>query len=527
MKLFHLGCCALLFLGSAPVWAEAGRLQFVYGDVSITRAKGERVTARKGDFVEEGDILSTGKTAQAQLLMKDDGMIAMRPDSQMQIEVYRFTGKVDGTEQGVYSLLRGGFRAITGLIGSRNKDNYKIRTATATIGIRGTDHDVLYIPQPAPGETPIGPPGTYNKVNVGSTYLQTPAGRIELTGNQVGFAPSTGNFAPSRLPSIPTFLQSTPPIRQATNTANSSDAPPTASTGDNTSSSSTSAPATTTTTSTSSTNSAPTVAIVTPTPTGAFNPANPTIGSVTAPSGTVIAGGGVGAQGVNSGAGAIGDASNSLSLLVDATGAPLTVVGNKFSYNRNGAPYLMSGSNTTLTNQKVQWGIYDGGAMTDNGVTFSNVKFFWMTATSATTAANLSVALANSNSMSFNGVEGFTTPITETGAVGGSVSSIAITIDNANGAPAISKYDIGVSDAASRIWSANLTATQSLASFMSGGNQNLTVTCSSCAAGASSGNAQGVVIGNPTPSGMVSSYKMSAGTASVGGSVLAVEGSPQ
>ena len=39
----------------------------------------------------------------------------------------------------VFSLLKGGFRAITGLIGKTRKDDYSIQTSVATIGIRGTD----------------------------------------------------------------------------------------------------------------------------------------------------------------------------------------------------------------------------------------------------------------------------------------------------------------------------------------------------------------------------------------------------
>jgi hypothetical protein len=41
----------------------------------------------------------------------------------------------------VMQLLRGGFRAITGLISKGSPDAAKIQTATATIGIRGTDFD--------------------------------------------------------------------------------------------------------------------------------------------------------------------------------------------------------------------------------------------------------------------------------------------------------------------------------------------------------------------------------------------------
>ena len=40
----------------------------------------------------------------------------------LRIDQFRFNGKTDGSEQGVFGLLKGGFRAITGLIGRVNKE---------------------------------------------------------------------------------------------------------------------------------------------------------------------------------------------------------------------------------------------------------------------------------------------------------------------------------------------------------------------------------------------------------------------
>ena len=50
------------------------------------------------------------------------------------------------------SLLKGAMRAITGYIGRSNRDGYRIETPTATIGIRGTDHEPAYYPPPERGE---------------------------------------------------------------------------------------------------------------------------------------------------------------------------------------------------------------------------------------------------------------------------------------------------------------------------------------------------------------------------------------
>lgn len=526
MKPLSFSVFLSLSLTAAVAQADAGKFQFVYGDVSVTHADGSQTTPRKGDRLDEGDVVATGAMAQTQLVMNDGGLIAMRPDSRMRIEMFRFTGKTDGSEQGVFGLLKGGFRAITGLIGRVNKDNYKIHTATATIGIRGTDHEALYIAPPAPGETPIGPPGTYDKVNVGKTYLQTPSGRLELAGNQVGFVPAALNAAPVRLPSIPDFLKSTPGIRQsssgssgAAGTASASggstaDGAPTSDSSATTASTGDSPSTTGATVGTTSTIAAPATTLIAPSPTGVFNPAT----AVAAPVGTALAGGGMSSGGPNNGAGVIGDASNKLSAILDASAAPLIVTGNNFSYNRDGAPALMVGSATVGT-EKVNWGVYDGGTMIDNGITATNTKFFWMDSTSASTSVNLLTSLSVA-SMTFSTVGGFTKPITEGGSVGGTVTASSITLANVSTVPSVTAYSLSVTDALGRNWNGTLTGTQSLSAFQTGSVTNLSVSCSGACPSTGTGNAQGVPIGNPKPVGMISSYKMTTGTAAVVGAVL-------
>jgi hypothetical protein len=119
--------------------------------------------------------------------MEDGGIIAVRPDTKLKFDSFKFNGKQDGTEQSFFSLVKGGFRAVTGLIGKINKPNYRITTPTATLGIRGTDHEIFVVTlgSPLAATTPVG---TYNKVNVGETSLTNGKGSISILPNQMGFA---------------------------------------------------------------------------------------------------------------------------------------------------------------------------------------------------------------------------------------------------------------------------------------------------------------------------------------------------
>ncbi|BBI99989.1 hypothetical protein FGKAn22_16820 [Ferrigenium kumadai] len=167
--------------------AVAGHVQFVHGVVQITTPGGQVRTAQKGDAVNEGDILTSAEDASAQVRMQDGGFIAVRPETRMKFDQFRFSGKEDGEERGFFSLFKGGFRAVTGLIGRINKQNYKITTPSATIGIRGTDHE-SYEVTPGSAMAQVAPVGAYSKVNTGGTTMTTDQGTINVQPNQMGFA---------------------------------------------------------------------------------------------------------------------------------------------------------------------------------------------------------------------------------------------------------------------------------------------------------------------------------------------------
>jgi len=165
----------------------AGHAQFVNGQVQVTNKAGQVHSLQKADAVNESDTVTTAKDGSAQIKMLDGGLIAVRSDSQLKFDSFVFTGEADGTERSFFSLVRGGFRAITGLIGHKNKANYRITTAGATIGVRGTDHETFVV-VPGSDLAAIAPVGTYNKVNVGETVMTTDKGTISILPNQMGFS---------------------------------------------------------------------------------------------------------------------------------------------------------------------------------------------------------------------------------------------------------------------------------------------------------------------------------------------------
>lgn len=131
----------VLLVVATSAYAEAsGKIGYMSGALVAQRPDGTVKVMGPKSEVSEGDLLVTAKDSYAQVVMNDGTKMTMRPNSNLKIESYSFKRNEPQADAAVFRLLKGGFRTVTGLIGKRgNKDAYKLRAATATIGIRGTD----------------------------------------------------------------------------------------------------------------------------------------------------------------------------------------------------------------------------------------------------------------------------------------------------------------------------------------------------------------------------------------------------
>ena len=130
-------------LAAAPfaLHAASGEFSFVVGEVTLTKANGQRITPVRGTQVDPGDRIATGATGMVQLNMVDQARLSLRPNTQFLIEQY--PRERDSGEGAVLNLLRGTLRTFTGLIASSNRDKFVMRTRVATVGIRGSGN-ILY-----------------------------------------------------------------------------------------------------------------------------------------------------------------------------------------------------------------------------------------------------------------------------------------------------------------------------------------------------------------------------------------------
>jgi len=141
-KLSREAALALLVSSALPGAAGAAqvaRVQFATGQVSATGTDGKARPLGRGATIVEGDTVNT-EQGRAQLQFVDGASVSLQPRTTFRIDEFRFSGKNDGQERGFFSLVRGGLRTITGLVGRDNRSAYRVTTSTATIGIRGTEY---------------------------------------------------------------------------------------------------------------------------------------------------------------------------------------------------------------------------------------------------------------------------------------------------------------------------------------------------------------------------------------------------
>jgi hypothetical protein len=197
--------------------ADAGSVTFATGSVNAERQPAAALV--KGDVVLVEDFVVTGDASRAQLLLIDGAKIAVRPNSRLQIEEYAYevaaaaSGSASITtsadNSSIISLVKGGFRTITGAIGKEDPSDYEVRTAVGVLGIRGTDFAVLFCVgdcNTASGVTPGSavPDGLYLMVTEGIIVFSNEVADIELTAGEFAFIPLDTRQ--------PTRLDTTPPV---------------------------------------------------------------------------------------------------------------------------------------------------------------------------------------------------------------------------------------------------------------------------------------------------------------------------
>lgn len=193
----------VLSIQSAHAAGPVGRVTHLSGLLTAKRVDGtSRVISVKSE-VREGDTLHTEQETYARVKFQDGGEVVLRPGSQLAITAYNYIESEPKSDNVVLGMLKGGIRAVTGLIGKRNQDAVKFEAETATIGIRGTHFGALICQGDCGGvPTATGKPpenGMHLDVADGAIVVRNGAGQQVVSTGQFGYVRSSTS-APAVVP---------------------------------------------------------------------------------------------------------------------------------------------------------------------------------------------------------------------------------------------------------------------------------------------------------------------------------------
>ena len=214
--------CAVLLLAGGAAWAGqvVGIVEHLSGPLMDRKADGTvKVLAAKSE-VESGDTLVAEKNTYAQIRFIDNSEITLRPGTTFKIDKFAYDAGKPDEDSAAFSLVKGGLRSITGLLGKRNKEKFQLKTPAATIGIRGTTFIAQWVedagaakqatPGPVtPGLVPDLAPGLHVAVLDGMIVVTNPGGAQHFQAGQFGFVPNM-SAPPIVIPQNP-GLKFTPP----------------------------------------------------------------------------------------------------------------------------------------------------------------------------------------------------------------------------------------------------------------------------------------------------------------------------
>ncbi len=171
-----LFCMAQFAMAQATVYD-------VTGTASAQVGTGAARTLKKGDIVNQGETVSTSAKSLLILRFPDGQVASLVSNSKMTIDTYVYNPADAAKSNVLFSLLEGGMRTVTGLIGKARPQQVSYRAANATIGIRGTDiiimtNDGNVILQVIGGVATLIVDGMVRVVSLGQAGIKTKDGKV-------------------------------------------------------------------------------------------------------------------------------------------------------------------------------------------------------------------------------------------------------------------------------------------------------------------------------------------------------------
>lgn len=188
MRRIFLSLFLVLCVAASQAAQVAGVVVQLSGPMSARSPAGAVKALQVKSEVESGDTLVTSAGAYAVVRFIDNSELALKPGTTVKIDQFSFDEAKPDADRAAYTLVKGGLRSVTGLLGKRNKERFAMKTPSATIGIRGTTFFLEYLT--GKGDVDASPglePGLHVHVSTGGISIVNGAGEFRYDTGQFGF----------------------------------------------------------------------------------------------------------------------------------------------------------------------------------------------------------------------------------------------------------------------------------------------------------------------------------------------------
>ncbi len=137
-RAFTLAISLIAGMLCAPAAGAAdsvGRVLFAIGDARVANGP----ALKKNDAIAAGQTIVTGKNGHVHIRFVDEAFVSVRPNSSLTIAQYSYNPNNAAANRVRFELAEGVARLISGKAGQSAKENFRVNTPVAAIGIRGTD----------------------------------------------------------------------------------------------------------------------------------------------------------------------------------------------------------------------------------------------------------------------------------------------------------------------------------------------------------------------------------------------------
>jgi hypothetical protein len=141
--------------------AAGSHVYVVKGSVYVAQGKNPAHRVSNNEAIVSDSVITTVDNSAALLKFEDGQIVTMQSNSTFRVREYRYDARKAENSSIIFSMLKGGMRFVTGLIGQQRKQSFRLLTPNATLGIRGTEFMVAMVDN--------------------SLYSQVQSGKISMT----------------------------------------------------------------------------------------------------------------------------------------------------------------------------------------------------------------------------------------------------------------------------------------------------------------------------------------------------------